>query len=55
MSVYIDSKDLINLLNGSTPVHIEDFTAELRAGSHHLTVSFMIIDIYGRKLCLICG
>jgi hypothetical protein len=54
MLVYPDSKDLINLLNSSTPVCTEDLTAELRAGSHHLVVSFQtIIEIAGLSVPII--
>ena len=51
MLVYLDSKDLINLLDGSTSVRLEEFIAELQAGSHHLVVSCpTIIEIAGPLL-----
>jgi len=40
MLILLDSRDLINLAERSSPVSVKDFDAYLRAGSHQLVLSF---------------
>lgn len=39
MKIYLDSKDLINLLNNSGPIGVDDFEKALRSNGHELILS----------------
>jgi hypothetical protein len=50
MLVYLDTKDLINLLERDQPCSVRDLDAGLRAGSHILAVSFSNVKELSRPL-----
>ena len=50
MLIYLDTKDLINLLEHDRPRPIQEFDAILRAGLHNLAVSFSNVKELSRPL-----
>ena len=50
MLIYLDTKDLINVLEHDRPCPVQEFGATLRSGSHDLAVSFSNVKELSRPL-----